>query len=274
MYTPKDKAVFEFMSYWYGGVTASELAATLNKARVYVQTSIISAFSKEYPDTIIYNEQTRRQEFVADEYALRYSPSESFDAISVIYVANVLANSAGDEAAFDIKIFDTSSILEQSKAPIPKFRELTGAIVRKEAIAMSYLSRQGITEFQFSPHTIIRTSSRIFVRGAASFDDRRNARFIDLVPSRVAESRNIGQRHYIDNSYDHDWSKTVVIKASINSDLPSWAQSAAQLETPGDSGFLIMNSNLAIARHLVEELEAYRFKGCDLPVWLVEIAPD
>ncbi len=265
--------VLEFLTYWGGGATASEIAAVLNMARETVQRSVISTYKREFPGAITYNKAKRRTAWV-ESAAPRFCPSDPSAVAAIVQADAVFALSSGANPLFDAPIEDVGLVADFLVEPdVEAFRVLFSALMQRTAVQVDYLAKSGPLSMTFSPHTLVRTSFRLHFRGYCDTAEGRPGIYIDVVPDRVLRAVWLDKASYVDANADTAWCQKVRIVATLCEELPDSIAAALRREHGISHGDRRKTKYVraAVAPYVAEAFETRRVHGWDGPIWQTEL---
>lgn len=271
----KPLADLEFLTFWFGGASASEMARALNVTREHFQSNVVSPYKRAHPETLGYDKDTKRTRFLGDAWSLKWSPSGSIEAFSQFYARQAEAEAMGAELQFHIPVVDALDIIQQNSDFSDLLRVTTEAIYRKQVLRIDYLTKKGLIERFFSPHTLVRTAFRIHARGAIADDGGSRFKFVDLLPARIERAEIALEQPYLGRENDLIWNEQATVVLKLNPDLPRpMYVSIAKEAMISDDGLVNVRTNRALAGYVRSDMLARRVHSFDGPVWLdIDAAP-
>ena len=141
-----------------------------------------------------------------------------------------------------------------------RLRLITKAIAGRRALWVIYVAKQRQIRMTFSPHAIVRAPDRLHVRGHAAEDGGETGYFMDLVPSRILECRNLASDEYVGSGDDISWHRRVTLKASLNPELPEKIAAALAQEF-GATYVQVRNVREALRLYYARSLRGRRVEG-------------
>ena len=260
------RAVLEFFAFWRDGVTAAELGRALGMTREAAQRSVVGPYKKEFPHATV--RHGKRTHIDGDAYSLKVSPWRVLDVVNFTGAMQAFADAAGDESPLGVPIEDLANLLDIDNE-VERFRELYAAIARRRAVYLDYAAKRGRIQLLFSPHTVVRTPTRLHFRGHSIRLSGGRSRYIDVVPGRVISSSPGSDVEYVGAKDDIEWHTRVSIVAELNPQLPGSVRESAMREHQCGDQLTIEDVRHAVAEYVVDWLKGRRLRGIADPVWVV-----
>ena len=257
-------AIFEFLAFWRGGVTAAELGSALGLTREAAQRSIVAQYKRDYPHTTL--RRWRRTHIDGDANSLKTSPWRMLDAVNFTSAAQAFAEALGKESFLGVPVEDLANPLDIDN-DVERFRELYAAIARRRAVYLDYAAKGGRLQLVFSPHAVVRTPARLHFRGHSSRFGKRGGRYIDIVPGRIISLSPVSKDDYVGAADDVEWYKKVSIVAELNPELPKTARQSVMLEHQCQDWLTIESVRHAVADYVVGWLVGRRLRNIPDPIW-------
>lgn len=256
--------MFEFLAFWRGGVTATELGRTLGLTREAVQRSIVGPYKKDFPGTMVRRKE--RTYFDGDASSLKISPWRVMDAMNFTCALQAFAQAAGEESPLGVPVEDVANPLDVDN-DVERFRALYAALARKHSIYIDYAAKRGRLQLIFSPHAIVRTAARIHVRGHSVRLGKYGSRYIDIVPGRIISMRPGLDEDYVGVKGDIEWRTRVSIVAELNPHLSKTARASVMQEHQCGTELRIEGIRQAVAEYVVDWLKGRRLRKISEPIW-------
>ncbi len=265
--------LFEFLTFWGGEANCGDIAEKTGLKRETVQRQICDPVINRprHPGGLSYNRHAHRYVFPEDATtkALRLSPRNARAVVAGAEAERLWAEARGGEPFFDLPV-------EDALAPVAfgfheeRFQPFVAGILRRKAIALDYLSKTGPMFATFSPHTVVRTSYRVHVRGYAYWRDGMDNRFIDIIPGRVMEAKVDPRADYVGVRNDAAWQERVGLRVTLRPEIPAAIRDAMEREYGAFRGeFVIEGVRRAMADYVTEALESRRVRGYEGGLWTV-----
>lgn len=267
----KSPADLEFMTFWFGGASASEMAKALDVTREHFQSHVVTPYKKAHPETLGYDKDARRTRFLGDAWSLKWSPSGSIEAFSQFYARQAEAEAMGVTIDFHIPVVDILDVTNQNRDFSDLLRLTTEAIYRRQALRIDYHTKKGLMQRFFSPHTLVRTAFRLHARGAIAELEGTRYKFVDLIPARIERAEIDVEQPYLDRNLDSVWNEKVIVSLKLNPMLPkSVYLSVAQEAMVGVDGTVKIMTNAALSRYVRDDMLARKVWNVDEPIWIEE----
>jgi hypothetical protein len=268
-----DAYVLEFLAFWGNGTTARETAAALGIKRETVQRRVITPFKAQFPGVLTYDRSTKRIRCTSDADGLKFCPSDLGTIATLAAADAILSLSTGEKPMFDVSVEDvglTSDVL--SDQDVGSFRTLFSALKRRRAVRLEYLAKSGLISMAFSPHTLVRTSSRLHFRGFCDTSTGRPGIYIDIVPARAFSACWADDVEFVDAVGDADWHRKVRVVAHLEENLPVTLVAALQQEHGIIEEGMLRTKPIraATAAYVEEAFVNRRVHGWDGPIWRTE----
>ena len=260
------RAVFEFLAFWRGGVTATELGQVLGLTREAAQRSVVGPYKKAFPHATV--PRGKRTHIAGDAYSLKVSPWRVLDAVNFTSAMQAFAEASNGESPLGVPIEDLANFLDVDNE-VERFRELYAAIARRRTVYLDYAAKRGRIQLIFSPHAIVRTPARLHFRGHSVRISEDGSRYIDIVPGRIISSRLGREDEYVGAKDDIEWHIRVSIIAELNPRLGEAARESMMREYQCGDRLTITNVRRAVAEYVVDWLKSRRLRGIADPVWAV-----
>ena len=267
---PTRETLFEFLAFWRGGVTARELAQVLGARRETVQRSVIAPYKRRYAGNAVI--RRRRTHIAGDAHSLKASPWRVVDVVNFTSAMQAFAQAGSVRSPLEVPIEDVMSPLDSANEA-EGLRALYGAIAHRDALYLDYAAKRGRLQMLFSAHALVRTVSRVHVRGYAEPVNRGSNRYIDIVPGRIISARRGPKERYVGRRNDTEWHQRVDIVAAVSGALEEEVRESIMREHNCGAELRIKRVRRAVARYVIEWLEGRRLHEIDTPIWtLVRIA--
>ena len=216
----------ETMLFWEGEFSAQRLAERLGVRREHLQRTLIPEYRSRHPGAL--QRQGRAYAESPEGVApllIPENPAELFNLLSAEdgILDRCEARGLGGTPNPDYRAARTADVvaLTSSRPDADKFRRLYMACARRQCLILSYMSRGGVIELAFSPHTLVRTAWRLHFRGHARTEHFNGGeRYIDLVPSRVLAVLSAGDG-YVSDKGDRQWHAREDLTFVLSDELPA-----------------------------------------------------
>ena len=264
--------LFEFLAFWRGGVTARELAQVLGAKRETVQRTVIAPYKRRYAGNAVI--RTRRTHIAGDANSLKASPRRVVDVVNFTSAMQAFAQAGSVRSPLEVPIEDVMNPLDSANE-VEGLRALYGAIAHRDALYLDYAAKRGRLQMLFSAHALVRTASRVHVRGYAEPEpaNRGSNRYIDILPGRIISAKRGPKERYVGQRNDTEWHQRVDIVATVSPALEEEVRESIMREHDCGAELRIERVRRAVARYVIEWLEGRRLHGIDTPIWtLVRIA--
>jgi hypothetical protein len=262
-------SIAEFFAFWRDGVTAGELGRLFGLTREQTQKAIIRPFHRQYGAHLRYDKRVRRVVLAADAGALKISPSHVADAMNFLSAGQAFARAAGLENPPLSGWVPMEDLLQpvENEREANNFRALYAAAARRSAVHLSYAAKSGRQEIMFSPHALVRTTSRPHFRGYASYGPGSVGQYIDVIPGRVVDTQPGLTKDYVGAHDDVDWYRRVAVEATLNPDLPDEVAASLRQEYAFADRLRIQRLRAATAPYVCEWLKRRRLYGLGVTLW-------
>ena len=163
-------------------------------------------------------------------------------------------------------------------APIasPAIRGVVAACLDREPVWLLYAAKAGRQEFIFHPSALIRSRGRYHLRGFRTDGQDRagrtlDDRFVDVVPARAIEARQVEGSAFIGLDDDADWhaleTREFVLSAALSDDERLCYEHEYGI---ADTGVLRVTRRRALMPFVLQELSerrCWRTDGSSVAVW-------
>src|SRR5262245_48320792 len=216
------RQLFEFLVFWGGGTTGSAMAHKAKLRRETILRDVCLVFTGRHVGKKAINYDPRAHLYRCTQAALfsdmRLAPRTPYAVLVGAESERLWAQARGEVPFFDLPVED---VLSQVAFTFPheRFQPFVEAILRRHAVSLHYRAKTGNMHALFSPHTIVKTSFRVHIRGHALWQDGYSM-FIDIVPGRVLEAEIDSQANYIGMQNDQAWNEFVDMDVRLCQDVP------------------------------------------------------
>lgn len=256
---PKSFFWLEFFTYWLGGASAKDMSDALSMDRSYFQMNIIGKY-RELFSNLPGKRGARKLEFSGDNDDLVFCQFPPKDILKILEVENFLNNN-GIKPIVSIPVVDLTISIDP---PAEILKTILASIQSKIAVELLYISKTSENVGFFSPHSIVKTSSRVHCRGWWQIDGRQG-HYTDLILSRMVVRKSASTPSYVGMENDTSWREKCVVEAKVNDKLPSNIRDALIRENGGE--IISRKTTLALAIYVERELLARRVEGFDMPLY-------
>lgn len=256
-------ALCEFLAYWAGGTTLSEVGRLLGYTSRRIQSLVEDGFKRRGAATAHYDPRLRQWTSEANSSALHGARSAQ-EAVTIMQALKLWSRGTETE-----QLFPVVDVRAYQRGPAPDtFRVLLGACMRRQVVDVVYLARTGELAVSFSPHTLVVGPHRSHFRGYSSFEFEGQNHYWDLVPSRVVSAEVRPALGYVDDRNDAEWHTEEVLRLRLKTDLPEPMRQAIRYEYDLLADHLAIGPVRKALSHYVRA--AYldrRFEGFAGSVW-------
>lgn len=262
-------SLLEFFAFWRDGITAGELAHVFGLTREQTQKNIVSPFQREFGGHAHYDRRARRIALDDDAEGLKLSPSNVVDAVNFFSAAQAFARAEGRDSPPIPGWVPIEDLLQpvDNVQEAGHFRLLYSAAARHRSVHLSYAAKSGHQEMTFSPHALVRTTSRPHFRGYAKYSLSDAGHYIDVIPGRVADAQPGTKIEYIGAHDDVDWHRRVTVEATLNPDLSKRVATSLRLEFGFADRLRIKQIRAATAPYICDWLENRHLYGVSTSLW-------
>lgn len=217
----------EFLAYWLGGTTLSEVGQLLGYQRRQTKALVESGFRDRESATAHYDQRAKRWRSDVPSSKL-HGPRSPHDAVTVLRALRIWSRGTNTERLFPV--IDTRAFRRAVAPDI--FRVLLGACVRKQVVDIVYRARTREQDLavSFSPHTLVQAAHRDHFRGYSLFEPEGQGHYWDLVPSRVLWAEVGSRSGYVDSGDDAEWNTEATLYLALKADVPDAMRRAIRYE--------------------------------------------
>ena len=264
----KPSDLCEYLAFWAGGTTMSEVGKLLGYTSRRVQDLVDAGFARCGSRTAHYDPGKRR--WVSDVPAAKLHGAKSVHEATVVLQALRLWSRETDAEA----MFPVVDVRDYQRGPAPDtFRTLLGACVRRQVVDVVYRARTRELAVSFSPHTLVVTPHRSHFRGYSIFEFEGQDHHWDLVPSRVVSAEVRPTLGYVGIEHDADWHAEATMRLRLKDDVPDAMREAIRYEYGLVTDELKIGPvRKALINYVRGDYLNRRYEGFAGPIW--EIAAD
>lgn len=218
-------ALCEYLAYWAGGTTLTEVGRLLGYTSRRVQDLVANGFARRASATARYDPKAKR--WVSDVESRELHGAKSVhEAVIALQALRLWSQETDAESMFPV--VDTRAY---QRGPAPDtFRVLLGACVRRQVVDVVYLARTRELAVSFSPHTLVVAPHRSHFRGYSIFELEGESRHWDLVPSRVVSAEVRPTLGYVGGEHDAEWHAEDMLRLRLKDDVSDAMRQAIRYE--------------------------------------------
>jgi len=259
----------EYLSFWQERLTGTRLAELLGVERTHAHRAIISPYMSMHGKDLI---QRDRVWMVKEpKQALpKYGPATVEGLFQFLDGVAVLRDLTGEALGVPFEDVTIDLPVEQN---LDAFRTFYAAAAQRRAVRVLYQSRKREASYIFSPHAVVRTSSRPHFRGFMKGFEGRDGFFTDLVPARVVAVETAGAEDYVGPEADLGWTRRIDVRLRMSLDLSESQKAAlmreyAPLDGFSDGVLTIPGVRTCLAPYLCRHLRYRVFDDLPVEVWV------
>lgn len=264
-----DFKFLEYLSFWQERLTGTRLAELLGVERTHAHRSVLSPYMGLHGAEL---EQRDRVWTVRDpeEHLPRYGPSSIEELFRFLDGLDFLRDLPGEALGVPLEDVTIDLPVEQN---LSAFRTLYAAAAQRRPVRVLYRSRKREAEYLFSPHAVVRTTSRPHFRGFMCGFEGRDGLYTDLVPARVITARMEGPGGYVGPEDDKGWHDRIEVRLRFSAELPEETRKTllreyAPLEGFSDGVLTIPSVRACLAIYLCRHLRYRVFHEVPVEVWI------
>lgn len=264
-----DFKFLEYLAFWQDGLTGTRLADFLGVDRTHVHRAVMTPYMELHGEDLV---QRRRVWMVRDPERgrPRYGPATIEDLFRFLDGLQFLADLPGDELGVPLEDVTIDLPVEQN---LGSFRTLYAAAAQRREVRVLYRSRRREAEYLFSPHAVVRTTSRPHFRGFLRGFEGREGVFTDLVPARVISAELAEARTYVGGETDLAWHRRTTVRLGVAPGLSDDQRTTLMAEYApiaafADGVLTIPNVRVCLAPYVCRHLRYRVFDDDPVEVWV------
>lgn len=264
-----DFKFLEYLAFWQDGLTGTRLADFLGVDRTHVHSAVMTPYMELHGEDLV----QRRRVWVVREPERRrprYGPATIEDLFRFLDGLQFLADLPGEELGVPLEDVTIDLPVEQN---LGSFRTLHAAAAQRREVRVLYRSRRREAEYLFSPHAVVRTTSRPHFRGFLRGFEGREGVFTDLVPARVISAELAEARTYVGDETDLAWHRRTTVRLGVAPGLSDDQRTTLMAEYApiaafADGVLTIPNVRVCLAPYVCRHLRYRVFDDDPVEVWV------
>jgi len=266
-----DFKFLEYLSFWQEKLTGTRLANLLGVERTHAHRAVLSPYLGLHGEEMMQKDRVwsvRNPELTLPHYG----PASVEDLFRFLDGLQFLKDLPGEALGVPLEDVTIDLPVEQN---LGAFRTLYAAAAQRRPVRVLYRSRKREAEYLFSPHAVIRTTSRPHFRGFMRGFEGRDGLFTDLVPARVIRAEMADPGDYVGPEGDLAWLTRIEVRLRLSEAIPddmreTMMREYAPLDGFSDGVLTITGVRACLATYLCRHLRYRVFDVVPIEVWIPE----